>query len=480
MLNTILKIFLISGCLLTFHSCQSQDRVTQFTLDGAASIIIKNETSNPVDMVLENWYLLPWESQKIDTTILKNDSVCLQVTSQGNSYFNLKIGQKQLKIFTQPNAQSHLTITEDNGKFQFSGDLKSINEFSANKLGDFNSSDSDWLPRVNFTHGNGSFAELISANDSITLLHRNYLFKHRNELPHWYIQFEDKRLQYLNAYWKLNSLMYRKRMMNKIDIIPDNFLQNTIRSLAINDVSMLGNNRYMNFLSDYLGYQSDPNYQKEMPTSKEQWDSFYEEYILTINDQLVGEVRDVFLAFVFGNILENRKHVFKSHWIDEIQDKDLSNYVHEIINSNPILPKGSITPYFYLQDSSGLIYEPNSFKEKVVLINFWATWCKPCIKEFPFENELIKIFETEPVEIVNICIDSDVVTWKKLIAKYGLKTTNLFAEGSWNNRLQEKFGIQALPHSILIDQRGRVVQNKCPRASENVDNLISQLLKKDH
>ncbi|WP_296619217.1 TlpA disulfide reductase family protein, partial [Marivirga sp.] len=103
--------------------------------------------------------------------------------------------------------------------------------------------------------------------------------------------------------------------------------------------------------------------------------------------------------------------------------------------------------------------------------------CKPCIKEFPYENELVEKYKDEPVEIVNICIDSEIKKWKAYLKKYNLKTINLYANGNWNNKLQKDFGIQAIPHSILIDWNGKVVQNKCRRASENIGELIAQLLK---
>jgi hypothetical protein len=67
--------------------------------------------------------------------------------------------------------------------------------------------------------------------------------------------------------------------------------------------------------------------------------------------------------------------------------------------------------------------------------------------------------------------------WKSYLDKYDLKTTNLYANGNWNDKLQKDFGIQGLPHSTLIDWNGIVVKNKCRRASENIDLVIDELLK---
>ena len=136
-------------------------------------------------------------------------------------------------------------------------------------------------------------------------------------------------------------------------------------------------------------------------------------------------------------------------------------------------------PYFYLSDIDSVFYEPEHFKGKVLLINFWATWCKPCYQEFEYENELVLKFQKEPVEIVNICIDSEKDNWEKVVTKYSLKTKNLFAAKNWSEKINKDFGVTALPHSVLIDWNGNVIQNKCLRPSEEVDELITKELYKN-
>lgn len=455
---------------------QKQKESNLFDLNGQSTLVVKNNASDSMHIALENWYLIPWKSQEVDTTLQPGDSISLILKTQANSYFTVKINKQPLKLFSKPNNTNYLTYSGINEKYQFAGDLRGINEFIYQKSTDFGSIDADWLPRVNFTHGNGSFNALIKANDSITSLHQNYLHEHRQELPNWYFEFESNRLLYLNAHWKLNSLMYRKRMTNITDSVPDGFLASTIGALPINDPKMIGNIRYTNFLSDYIGYISDPNYQNEKPASKEEWVKFYEQVIYYINQELKGEVRDYYLTFFLGNIIERRSYLFNEEWTLNIGDEKLRQYVDNKVLLNPILPPGSKMPYFYLSDSTNSAYEQSTFKGKVVLINFWATWCKPCIQEFPFENLLVEKYENSPVEIVNICIDSKIDTWKKYIIKHKLKTTNLFATENWSENLQKSYGIQALPHSVLVDWNGIVVKNKCPAASENIDNLINELL----
>ena len=63
-----------------------------------------------------------------------------------------------------------------------------------------------------------------------------------------------------------------------------------------------------------------------------------------------------------------------------------------------------------------------------MLIIFWATWCKPCIKEFPYENKLVEKYKDQPVEIFNICIDSEEEKWKSYLDKYDLKKPLIYSQ----------------------------------------------------
>ena len=127
-------------------------------------------------------------------------------------------------------------------------------------------------------------------------------------------------------------------------------------------------------------------------------------------------------------------------------------------------------------DSSEVYHSSGDFQGKILLINFWATSCKPCIKEFPSENALAEKYKDEPVAVINICMESSVDSWKRIIRKHGLKTMNLYSQGNWDKKLTKNFDINGWPHSVLVDWNGNIVQNKCPRASKNVDKLIDQLL----
>ncbi|EOZ92211.1 thiol-disulfide oxidoreductase [Indibacter alkaliphilus LW1] len=132
--------------------------------------------------------------------------------------------------------------------------------------------------------------------------------------------------------------------------------------------------------------------------------------------------------------------------------------------------------YFILVDREGEYVEAPDFLGNVLLINFWASWCKPCIEEFPYENQLVEKYRDKLVKIINICIETPLEKWEEYIDRFGLKMENYFANDVWTKKLKIQFDIQSLPHALIVDRHGNIVENRSRRASNGVDELLDDLL----
>jgi len=128
---------------------------------------------------------------------------------------------------------------------------------------------------------------------------------------------------------------------------------------------------------------------------------------------------------------------------------------------------GRPAPTFALPDSMKRIVSLNDFRGKTIYLDFWGTWCHPCIEELPSLVELERKFERDTsVAFVSISIEYGAWNrWKKFIADRALKGTQLYAERQFNNEAVQAYGIQAVPTFMIIGPDGTFVDAGAPRPS---------------
>jgi len=143
------------------------------------------------------------------------------------------------------------------------------------------------------------------------------------------------------------------------------------------------------------------------------------------------------------------------------------------------LTVGKIAPDFDLPDLADKGVRLSDFRGKVVFLNFWATWCKPCREEMPSMEVLYKNFERDGLVVLAVSIDR--VTTKKDIPPF-VKSLNLtfpILIDSWG-QTDKRYKLMGVPETYIIDQQG-VLREKVigPRDWTILDNLktITGLLK---
>lgn len=102
----------------------------------------------------------------------------------------------------------------------------------------------------------------------------------------------------------------------------------------------------------------------------------------------------------------------------------------------------------------------STMKGKVVLIDFWATWCVPCMMELPNVLDVYKKYHSKGFEIVGISFDRDIEPLKRVTKERGMTWPQYFDGKFWDNDWGVYFGIQEIPTMWLIDKDGKVVDNK--------------------
>jgi thiol-disulfide isomerase/thioredoxin len=130
--------------------------------------------------------------------------------------------------------------------------------------------------------------------------------------------------------------------------------------------------------------------------------------------------------------------------------------VQKRINRYEIIQVGTVLPVFVQNDVNGVPFSLAAFKGKIVLIDFWASWCVPCRKESPVIKDLYKQYKPKGFEVIGISLDTDKEKWKTAIAQDGLSWIQL-SDLKADNEVAKKFQISAIPFNILIDKNGEII-----------------------
>ncbi len=114
------------------------------------------------------------------------------------------------------------------------------------------------------------------------------------------------------------------------------------------------------------------------------------------------------------------------------------------------------TPVLKFIDTQSKSVDLAALKGKVVLIDFWATWCGPCVAEVPNVVKTYNALHSKGFEIIGISLDSDKAALTKFAKDKGMTWSQYFDGKGWNNAMATKFGIHSIPAMWLVDKKGKL------------------------
>lgn len=122
----------------------------------------------------------------------------------------------------------------------------------------------------------------------------------------------------------------------------------------------------------------------------------------------------------------------------------------------------------------------SSLKGKVVLLDFWASWCAPCIEQQPELKNLYQKLDNQvkngKFEIVGFSLDKSKENWQKIVSRYEIPWVQIGDLKFWKSPVAKNFGVSELPYNILIDENGNVLATNIH--GEELDNFLHQYFNK--
>lgn len=202
-----------------------------------------------------------------------------------------------------------------------------------------------------------------------------------------------------------------------------------------------------------------------------------------------GIVKDyVMYKLINGNIiysksfgtLNKHKDLFKTFLYD-FQDKKYLSEINEIlIKKEEELTKNQVgkeAPTFTLKSDSNILHSLKDFKGKVVYLDLWASWCKPCREEVPAFKELFNKYNDRNVVFIGIAVSDGEKEWRKALSQDQPTWLQLYDK---DNVVWNAYVANSIPRFILIDKEGKIVSFDAPKPSEKekIERLLDEQISK--
>lgn len=275
------------------------------------------------------------------------------------------------------------------------------------------------------------------------------LFKEKYGTPSE--DFEQYLWAEINYGWAYNLLAYGHAHGFRHKVKEEFFF--FLHKIPLLNERSLSNPKYQAFLTSYMNYLC----MKETETGKEE-DLYVSQYKAGTK-KLKGRAKAYFLSNVLVRGFKKKK---LKELVNQYQTF-LSENPHEEFNQIVIdtyqqinrYSVGQTAPMFTLVDTLGRQVSLFDYKGKVVYLDFWASWCRPCLRKMLMLQDTKDALAGQEVVFIHISFDNDKAEWKKQIVANQFTGVHLLAPESTKSSVAKSYNIKALPEYFIIDGRGR-------------------------
>ncbi|MDR0205846.1 MAG: TlpA family protein disulfide reductase [Bacteroidales bacterium] len=135
---------------------------------------------------------------------------------------------------------------------------------------------------------------------------------------------------------------------------------------------------------------------------------------------------------------------------------------------------GSIAPDLAFENPDGKILKLSDLRGKVVLLDFWAAWCRPCRQENPNVVKTYQKYQEKGFDVYSVSLDNDKAKWVKAIQDDGLVWPNHVSDlGYWQSKAANIYGVNSIPTTFLLDKEGRIIGKNLRGAA--LENALKEI-----
>lgn len=114
-------------------------------------------------------------------------------------------------------------------------------------------------------------------------------------------------------------------------------------------------------------------------------------------------------------------------------------------------------------------------KHKITIIDFWASWCGPCLRDMPGLVNTYNKYKDKGLGIIGVSLDKDETSWKEAVKRLDMTWIQVSDLQGWDNAAAQMFGVQSIPFTMIVNQKGEIIGTGL--RGEELEQRVSEILK---
>lgn len=294
-----------------------------------------------------------------------------------------------------------------------------------------------------------------------------YRKNHPNSLSADFVRFMETEFMYD---WGYNMLMFGHLYKGRYGL-DDSFFSFT-DELPLNDGS-IGNHLYRDYVLAFINYDYEKNGKPENP--------YIFQYDFAV-DRLYGKTQ----AFAQSEMLykafldKNTDKILGRYWafVDNTAYIGYEEKVNYAYQKAMRYATGSPAPDFSLKDIKGNTVQLAQYNGKVVYLNFWASWCRPCMKKMERLKPFVRSMQEQGIVFLNISLDRQTDQWVNAVNQMNFGGIHAMADGDIDSEIAKKYEIRILPQYYIIDKYGAFAERPKKNDLNGIQTTLLELARR--
>ena len=432
---------------------------------------IENYTNKALKLILYS-DPITFKEEEQELVLADNKTFNLDLDLRGPQIGFLKYGELQTPIYLEPGDQLYIRFNalDFYKTLHFSGKGNVANNYLLSKSKRFSSEEDDLRQQMKDAKPESFLKYMDEERTSRLEFFGNYSSSYefstvfaayaKAEVSYWYAY------QLMNYPWE-HPLYHDEETPMALPASYYDFLQ----KIEISNAGALPNQQYTYFLDQYFDHLS------SLPENKAFSKLQLAEQYLYDDVLSFYKARFYTIACRRGKAKKNGPDI--RDFIASCDNEIYNDVLRITYNEAKGLINGSAAPDFTLMNTEGQSIVLSDFKGKIVYLDFWASWCSPCVMQMRNSKEWKSRFKDKDVAFIYVSLDKDIEAWKKFVKTVDSNAIHLIADSGsvYQSKIAKLYHVKRLPTVFLLNKEGKVYYNSSKdtaqyRISEMIDHLL--------